>query len=301
MPQLPRLVAISIFFLASAGSLSAQDSRPAKTPAPEERLELETDLDYPSGETEKAKVTIVRAALEPGFTLELTSTCDVKFQAAEKAGGVELRGFAEALSTSARVSVTVTGADEDGRVTSLGFRVLGSTKQGKPVAGAEGLTFSAELNGQGKIVLLTQQAKPLPLSSVNTLCKSVARGLLGEASGHFAAPLPKGELKPGAKVRFEEKSLLHLLKLGQTLKSQEAIYQGTRKVGGKVLAVFKLRATTSARGQTLVVGGELLIEPKTGLLAGADLLGALTIKRGRKASTTEGQGEVRIRRNVVGW
>jgi len=300
MTRLPRL-AVSVFLLAGAAPLSAQDSRPAKTPAPEERPELETpDPDYPSGETKEAKVTIVRAALEPGFSFELKSSRDVKFQAAGKAGGGKLRGFAEALSTSSRVSVTVTGSEEDGTITSLGFRVLGSTRQGKPVAGAAGSTFSAELNGQGKIVLLDQQAKALPGSSLNTLCEGVARGLLGEPGRHFAAPLPKGELKPGAKVRFEKESLLHLLQLGRSVKSQEAIYQGTREVRGEVLAVFKLRATTVGTGQTFVVGGELLIDSKTGLLAGADLLGALAINRGRKASKIQGEGEVRIRREVVG-
>lgn len=290
----PQLLLSLTFLLAGGVQLAAQDSRPARTPegkTPEPA--------YPAGAAEEAGITIQRAALEPGSSLEVTSSCDVRFAAEERQGGAVLRGLAEAMSKSARLNLTVTGSEEDGTITSLGFRVREASARGRPVAGAKGLTFSAELDGQGKVLLLDRLAKPLPASALNTLCAGLAGGLLGEPSARLTAPLPKGELKPGAKVRFEDAALIRLLALGRTLKSQEVVYRGTRKVGGRALAVFKLRATTVSKGQSLVIGGEVLIDPKTGLLAGADLLGALTIQRGRKGRTLTAKGEVRIRRQVA--
>lgn len=274
--------------------VSAQDSRPAKQASPQKRVEP----DYPSAEVVQASVEIKRSPFEAGDTFELSSSYEATLESTVIGGGPQIR-TSDAHSSTQRVSVVVTGAEEDGTVTSLKLKVLELTESGKAVAAIEGETYTLELNAKGVFDYSNRTGNPVKNLQARSLCGEIARGFEGGPSKQLAAPLPKGKLKVGAEVKFEILALRRILRLGKSLKVQRVLYKGIRKVRGHELAVFDLRATTEAPGQTLVAGGEVLIDPKTGRLSDLDLVGVLTIsKRGKRGA--DGEGSLRIRRAIVG-
>ncbi|MBL4847524.1 MAG: hypothetical protein JKY65_18555 [Planctomycetes bacterium] len=279
---------------ASSQTVRAQDSRPAK-PVPPKKV---GEPAYPSAKVVNAGVEIKRTPFQAGDTFEVASSHDMSLGATVIGGGA-LSRTDETHTNSQRVSVVVTGAEEDGTVTSLELKVLELSQDGKRVAAIEGKTYTGELNAKGRIEFVDGAGKPVKNARARSVCGEVARGLEGGPTRQLVAPLPNGKLKVGAVVKFEARALRRILRLGNTLKVQRVVYRGTRTVRGYQLAVFDLRATTQAGGQTLVIGGEVLIDPKTGRLSDLDLAGALTISR-RKKRGTEGEGTLRIRREIVG-
>lgn len=295
------LVSTTLVLLLASGLVHAQDSQPAKTKAttrpskasgPKQGAKAKTPEGpvFPQRAVEKVAVKLSSKLIQPGDVLRVVAKRKVVLTVARPP-------VTETRDVGYHVELTVTGAERDGTITSLKVNFLKVSGDGKRGAALSGTTYEVERDAKGKLALLDAKRTPVQDPYTEGVLRSLTEGWVGEPAQRFAGRLPTTRIEPGAKVTFEPQALLRLIELGTTIRDPRAAYRGLRKHDGSRLAVFDLRFTaTAGRGQSTQLKGEVLVDPRTGIVELIELEGKLTLRQGggpvsvRRSTRLESEG-----------